>query len=149
MDDVISPLHFMRGLGMLGATVVVQAITQIALTRFLQAVPPPRGRGHMNHLGIAYVVAAVTILMLGLIAEVGVWALLYFWWGELGGFAKSVYFSLACFTTIGASELTLSPSHRMVGATEAAVGMLMFGWSTALLFEVIQTARGNRVPAAR
>ena len=145
MDQVISPLHFLRGLGMLGLTVVVQAMTQIALERFLRAVPPPKGLGHR---GVVYVVAAVVILVLGLIGEVALWAFLYFSWGELGSFTNSFYFSLACFTTIGASDLALSPLHRIVGTTEAAVGMLMFGWSTALLFEVIQRTRGAGEPAS-
>ena len=144
MDDVISPLHFMRGLGMVGATVIVQTIAQITLTRFMEVVPPPRPSGrHLNYLGVAYIIAPVLILMFGVIGEMALWALLYYSWGELGGFTNSVYFSLASFTTVGASELALSPAHRIVGATEAAVGMLMFGWSTALLFDVIQTMRGQ------
>ena len=83
--------------------------------------------------------------MLGLIGEVALWALLYYSWGDLGSFTNSAYFSLACFTTIGTSDLVvLPPLHRIVGTTEAAAGMLMFGWSTALLFEVIQSTRGTR-----
>jgi ion channel len=144
VDDVISPLHFMRGLGMVGATVIVQTITQIALSRFMEAVPPPRPSGrHLSHLGIAYIMAPVLILVIGMIGEVTLWALLYYSWGDLGSFTNSAYFSLASFTTVGASELSLTPVHRIVGATEAAVGMLMFGWSTALLFDVIQTMRGR------
>ena len=144
MDDVISPLHFLRGIGMIGATVILQAITQIALTHFMQAVPPPRGRGRLNHMGVAYMVAAVLIMCLGIMAQIAMWAVLYWSWGELGSYANAIYFSLASFTTIGASGLTLSPVHRIVGATEAAVGLLMFGWTTALLFEVIQATRGKR-----
>jgi len=144
MDGVISPLHFMRGLGMVGATVIVQAITQIALTRLLEKLPAPRRGRHLDHYGVAYVLVAVIILMMGMAGEITLWALLYYVWGELGGFTNSVYFSLASFTTVGASDLALSPAHRMVGATESAVGMLMFGWMTALLFEVIQSTRGNR-----
>ncbi|HEY6982594.1 ion channel [Reyranella sp.] len=142
MDQVISPLHFLRGLGMVGLTVVMQAATQIALTWFLQVVPPPKGSGQLNHWGVVYVVAAVVILVLGLIGEVTLWALLYYAWGDLGSFTNCIYFSLASFTTMGASDLALSPLHRIVGTTEAAVGMLMFGWSTALLFDVIQRMRG-------
>lgn len=144
MDDVISPLHFLRGLGMIGATVIVQAITQFALTRFMQAVPAPRRRGHLHLMATAYVMAAVLILILGITVEIVIWAWLYWSWGRLGSFANAVYFSLASFTTVGASELTLSPVHRIVGATEAAVGMLIFGWTTALLFEAIQAIRGTR-----
>src|SRR5260221_837894 len=115
MDGVISPLHFMRGLGMVGATVIVQAITQIALTRLLEKLPAP-GRGrHLDHYGVAYVLVAVFILMMGMAGEITLWALLYYLWGELGGFTNSVYFSLASFTTVGASDLALSPAHRMVG----------------------------------
>jgi hypothetical protein len=145
VDDVISPLHFMRGLGMIAATVIVQTITQIALSRFMEAVPPPRPSGrHLNHLGVAYIMAPVLILVIGMIGEVALWALLYYSWGDLGSFTNSVYFSLASFTTIGAFELSLSPAHRITGATEAATGMLMFGWSAALLFDVIQTMRSGR-----
>ena len=90
--------------------------------------------------------AAVTILALGLIVQVVLWALLYYSWGDLGSFTNCAYFSLASFTTVGASGLSLSAFHRIVGASESAVGMLMFGWSTALLFEVIQRTRGERAP---
>ena len=41
---------------------------------------------------------------------------------------------------LGANDLALPPDHRMVGALEAAAGMLMFGWSTALLVGVVQRA---------
>jgi hypothetical protein len=83
VDDVISPLHFMRGLGMIAATVIVQTITQIALSRFMEAVPPPRPSGrHLNHLGVAYIMAPVLILVIGMIGEVALWALLYYSWGD-------------------------------------------------------------------
>ena len=144
MNDVISPLHFLRGVGLVAATVVVQAIAQIVLTQVLEILPSLRGRRHLDQFGVLYITVAVLILTLGMVGEIIVWALLYYTWGELGSFANSVYFSLASFTTVGASELVLSPTHRLAGALEAGVGMLMFGWSTALLFEVIQTTRGTR-----
>ena len=31
----------------------------------------------------------------------------------------------------------LPPQHRMIGAFESAAGMMMFGWSTALLVAVV------------
>lgn len=143
MSEIISPLHFLRGLGMVGLTVIVQAFATIALSRFMEAVPPPQDRAR-TFWAVVYVVAAALILVLGLIAEVALWAALYYAWGELGSFANALYFSLASFTTIGATDLALSPFHRIVGATEADAGMLMFGWSTALLFEVIRSLRDGR-----
>jgi hypothetical protein len=66
-------------------------------------------------------------------------ALVYhFHWDEFVDFNSALYFSLASFTTLGATDLALPPEHRMIGALEAAAGMLMFGWSTALLVGVVQ-----------
>jgi len=141
MDGTISSLHMLRGIGMLGTTVVVQAIVQIILTRVLEKMPPPRRTKHLGIYGTIYIVVAVLILALGLIAEISLWAVLYYSWGELGGYANCAYFSLASFTTIGASDLSLSPVHRLVGAQESAIGMLMFGWTTALMIEVISSTR--------
>ena len=41
-------------------------------------------------------------------------------------------------TTRGASGLTLEPHWQIMGALEAANGMLLFGISTAYIFAVMQ-----------
>ncbi|MCW5735587.1 MAG: hypothetical protein KIS73_15770 [Enhydrobacter sp.] len=89
---------------------------------------------------IACTVAGVLVLMCGHLGQVTIWAVRYDAWGELHGFMNSFYFSLASFTTVGATELELSSAHRFAGAIESALGMLMFGWSTALLFDILQRA---------
>src|SRR5262249_46283444 len=81
---------------------------------------------------------AVLILTGAMLLQGGLGAALYFQWGELGSYRNAFYFSIASFSTVGASELVLSPEHRLVGALEAAMGMLMFGWSAALLVHVVQ-----------
>ena len=149
MDDVITPLHFLRSAGMVVATVIVQALAQIALSRAIEMLPPPHGHRQLDGYAMLHILVAISILMLGMVAEITLWGLLYFSWGELGRFGNAIYFSLASFTTVGATELSLTPPHRMAGALESAVGMLMFGWSTALLFEVIQGTRGRRDPSHR
>jgi hypothetical protein len=144
MHDVISLGHFVRGMILLGGTVVFQALAQIALGHVTRALPlPMRDATQRSPLWLAYVVSCVLVLMLGHIAQVVLWAALYFHLGELGSFATCIYFSLASFTTVGASELVLSPGHRIAGALEAAAGMLMFGWSTALLVQVVQRSEGR------
>jgi Ion channel len=141
MSGDISLLHMLRGVGLLGVTVIVQATFQVILTRVMAHMPPPRRTQHLGYYGVIYIVVAVGTLAIGLMADINVWAILYYSWGELGSYANSVYFSIACFTTIGASDLSLSAAHRVVGAQEAAVGMLMFGWTTALMIEVISSTR--------
>ena len=142
MDDGIGLAHFLRGIVLLGGTVVLQALSQSGLVRVSTALPMCHV-SHRSPLWLAYVVACVLVLMLGHILQVLLWAAVYFHMGELGSFANCVYFSLASFTTVGASELVLSPGHRIAGALEAAAGMLMFGWSTALLVQVVQRSEGR------
>jgi hypothetical protein len=126
---------------MILCTAIIQLVAQVALSRLTDALPRGRGRYIAMSRRLMLTLTAVAILTIGHLCQVTIWAIRYYTWGELGDdFFNSFYFSLASFTTVGASELTLSPEHRVVGAVEAATGMLMFGWSTALLVEVINRA---------
>lgn len=122
------------------ATAVIQLLAQLGLARVAARVTTdlPSGSTAYAMRPLLLTIVAVVILMVGHLVQVTLWACRYWTWGELGGLANSLYFSLASFTTLGASELVLSLRHRATGAVEAAVGMLMFGWSTALLVDLIQ-----------
>ena len=138
-------MRLVRGALLIGATGVVQVFAQLVLSRMMEILPHPRASSRPTFFMLAHSVVAVLVLMAGHLLQVTLWALLYhFDWGEFKTFGSALYFSLASFTTVGASELALSPGHRMVGALESAAGMLMFGWSTALLVRVVQrTDKGD------
>jgi len=70
--------------------------------------------------------------------EMVVWAAAFWLVGALPTFGEAVYFSISSYTTVGYGDVVLDPEWRTLGACEAAVGVLLFGWSTALLFAVIQ-----------
>ena len=72
------------------------------------------------------------------VVEIGVWAVFYVAAGVLPTFEEAVYFSIASYTTVGYGDVVLGPEWRVLGAAEAAAGVLLFGWSTALLFAAIQ-----------
>ena len=127
---------------MVVATAVVQLAAQLSLDRIVGILPRSRG-GFAGFYKVACTITAVLVLMCGHLVQVTIWAARYYEWGELHGFINSFYFSLASFTTMGASELHLSGIHRLAGAIEAALGMLMFGWSTALLVQVVQRSEGR------
>ena len=132
-------MRVLRGVLMIGGTGIVQVLAQLTLSRMMEIMPHPRKSALPTFYMLAHSVLAVLVLMAGHMLQVTMWALLYhFDWGEFKSFGSALYFSLASFSTVGASELALSPGHRMVGALESAVGMLMFGWSTALLVRVVQ-----------
>jgi len=58
--------------------------------------------------------------------------------GRLESFEEAVYFSIVTFTTLGYGDITLDPLWRLLGGIEAVNGILLAGWSTALLFTVVQ-----------
>jgi hypothetical protein len=85
--------------------------------------------------------SAVWLLMLHLV-EVIVWALAYLLImpGEkIATFEEAVYFSVVTFTTLGYGDITLvEHDWRLLSGVEALNGILLVGWSTALLYTVFQ-----------
>ena len=97
--------------------------------------------------GVAFVDSAVaTFVLIVAVAlslavlhaiESMVWALVYVWLGALPSPADAVLYSVDSMTTRGSADLAVAPQWRMMGATEAGDGMLLFGISTAFLFYVM------------
>jgi hypothetical protein len=83
-------------------------------------------------------------LFLATILEVWIWAMLYVVLGALGSFEEAVYFSTVTYTTLGFGDITLDESWRLLSSFEAANGLLMFGWSTALVFVAVQWVYADR-----
>ncbi len=72
------------------------------------------------------------------VVEVWVWGGVYYYMDEVPDFETALYFSTVSFTTVGYGDVTLSEQWRLLGSFEAANGMMLFGWSTAFIFEVIR-----------
>ena len=91
---------------------------------------------------IAIVVGAFTAigLLLALLhgIEAAVWAAGYLWLGALDSPGAAILYSVDSMATRGASGLMPQPHWQMMGALEAADGMLLFGISTAFIFTVMQ-----------
>lgn len=57
----------------------------------------------------------------------------------------AIYFSLSSYTTVGYGDVVLPVSWRFLGPFEAAVGILMFGWSTGIMVTVLSRIYGERL----
>ena len=87
----------------------------------------------------ASVLGALVLLMSAAAClESMLWTGLYVMVGALSTMSEALYFSLVTFTTLGYGDLTLNEQWRMLGAFQAANGILMFGWTTALIVAVAQ-----------
>jgi hypothetical protein len=91
------------------------------------------------------VVRVVSLLLLLHLAESAVWALYYFAASLLADVETAFYFSLTSYTTLGYGDVVLPPRARILGPIEGAVGILTFGWSTAIMVAAIPRIYQNRL----
>ena len=53
-------------------------------------------------------------------------------------FTEAWYFSLITFTSLGYGDLTLTENWRLLSGIEAINGIMLIGWSTAMMYSLIQ-----------
>lgn len=81
------------------------------------------------------------VLVMYLIAfmEVLTWGAAYLAFDVIEGFEKAIYFSAVTFTTLGYGDVVLVGSRRLLSSLEAVNGIIMFGWSTAIVIAAVQS----------
>ena len=58
---------------------------------------------------------------------------------DFATFGDVFYYSVVTFTTLGYGDITISSEWRMLSGFEAINGIMLIGWSTALMYSLIQT----------
>lgn len=79
----------------------------------------------------------MAILILGHAFMFATWASLFVSLGEFEDFATAFYHSTVNFTSLGYGDIVMSEEHRLLGALEAANGVLMFGLSAGAILSVM------------
>ena len=80
------------------------------------------------------------ILVIGNLAQVTLWALLFLALEEFQQFSEAFYHSAVNFATLGYGDVVMSAPHKLLGPLEAINGALMIGMSTAALMSAFQDA---------
>src|SRR5215831_4385445 len=80
----------------------------------------------------------VSILMLTHALEGIVWSLAYSIVDAAPAAANLVYFAFVNYTTLGYGDVVPVERWRLLGPMTAMNGVLLFGWSTAVIFEVLR-----------
>jgi hypothetical protein len=93
------------------------------------------------------VLCSTALLLLTLhIAEVLPWAATYLALPEtesLNTFEEATYFATVTFASLGYGDIVIGGPWRLLSAIQAMNGLLVFGWSTALLFAVVERIWGR------
>ncbi len=137
--------HIIEGAVLIALMVLIHGVGTLVILWVLGWYRPHSERRAgvlMNAAALTWVVGMLVVLHL---MEVGVWAGYYYRRGVLPDLETSVYYSLLTYTTVGYGDVVLSKAWRIMGTSEALVGVLMTAWSTALLLGVINAFHGRTV----
>ncbi len=138
------------GAGVSVCNIVIHALVMVTVVRVVR-----REGARYTSLPLVrltcVMVATVSVLMAAHVSEVLVWSLVYAIAGVAPAGTDVVYFAFVNYTTLGYGDVTPVERWRLLGPLTAMNGVLLFGWSTAVIFEVLRRTmvRGAQGTAPR
>ena len=135
---------------LVSACVTVHGLGMIFGLRWLIHTTPKHGH-HFSLPAMFWIFVRVVYgLMLLHLMQIAIWAACFQLGGCFPDFATSFYYSTTSYSTVGYGDLHPPQDWRILGAVEAVTGILMFGWSTGVLFSVfnhmLSRFKGNSPP---
>lgn len=118
-------------------TVLIHALALDSMMTALERLGPKLYKHTKKLWKALMLIVTVTGVFLAHIVQIWVWALFFFKVDALAHFQDALYFSTASFTTVGYGDIVLGKEWRLLGSFESANGLILFGWSTAFIFEVM------------
>jgi hypothetical protein len=119
--------------------IVIHALVMTTVVRVTRMVGT-KGKFHPWLFLIMVMIATVAVLMMAHTSEVAVWSLAYAVVNAAPADADLMYFAFVNYTTLGYGDVVPVEAWRMLGPMTAMNGVLLFGWSTAVIFEVLRRA---------
>ena len=129
------------GLGMMVLTIIIHALFMVAGAKMAKWRQSHLGKAKTEAMKAALLSGLTVWLFLAIVLEVWLWALLYLYHPLVSTFQDletAFYFSMVTFTTLGYGDVVLTGQWRILASIQAANGVIIFGWTTALIFYFIQ-----------
>lgn len=141
-------MNLALGVSTMGVCLLLQSLLVLAAVRYYSR------HGYLvNNPSMAASLIVINgvmlLLMLGNLAQVAIWALLFELLGEFDRFSESYYHSAVNFATLGYGDIVMSDKYKLLGPLQAINGVLMIGVSTAVLMAVFQDAIRKTLDARR
>jgi hypothetical protein len=98
-----------------------------------------------DHLGVflrltSLLTITMVVLMCAHLVEISVWALFYNWADIKVQNAGYFEFAFENYTALGYGDAVAVGGRRLIGPITALNGLLLIGWSVAIIFEVMRMA---------
>ena len=130
-------VNIILGAFMLMATCGMHLLGMVLVMHLLRLDKGPV-RKRLVRIRAYLVVETVLVLATASILEALLWASAYMALDEIKDLEPAFYFSMVTFTTLGYGDIVLDESWRLLASFQAATGIIMFGWTTAILIAVVQ-----------
>ena len=127
------------GGGVSVVNIAIHAFVMTIVVHVVQKASANKKSGSSLYL-VVVMIPTVLVLMTTHTVEVMVWAFAYFLVNATAEGTDRLYFAVVNYTTLGYGDVTPVPRWRLLGPMTAMNGVLLFGWSTAVIFEVLRKA---------
>jgi len=129
--------QFLLGGAVSVINIAIHSLVMAILVRIAQ-LASAKDRLHPVLFLAAVMIPIVSLLMATHTLEVIVWAAAYALTDAAPAGADLVYFAFVNYTTLGYGDVVPVERWQLLGPMTAMNGVLMFGWSTAVIFEVLR-----------
>tara|TARA_B100000795_G_C22371403_1_gene276249 strand:- start:11 stop:457 length:447 start_codon:yes stop_codon:yes gene_type:complete len=134
-------LNIAIGVFIIGITILIHSYGTIFWVKLLSNKYKNKQKPSLNRKTVWLLIyTAIFLLSLNFIEAI-IWGFAYYILPGITEFdtlEKAIYFSLVTFTTLGYGEITISSTNRILAGLEAMNGVLLLGWTTAIMFSVLQ-----------
>lgn len=132
-------IQFAIGGIMIGLTVMVHAIALdkiIRVSHVVRIISKKFSRDFWKPFAASFI---VVLVFCAHVVQIWMWAVLYLFlqMPEFPDLEKALYFSTVTYSTLGYGDIIIGEGYRMLAAIEGTNGFLLFGWTTAFIFEII------------
>jgi len=117
---------------MIGVTSAIHAGAMLLAFKAIRWSHAPQS-WHVHRVALVVHVMAFAGLL-----ETVLWAFVYLGMGVMDGFRHALYFSIVTYTTLGYGDVTPGEGWELLAAFSAINGIIMFGWSTAVVIAAVQ-----------
>jgi Ion channel len=129
--------QFVVGIAISVCNIAIHAMVMVAVIQVARIVSESATSRQSLRL-TAVMGATAAVLMAAHLAEVLVWSFAYAFIGVAPPGTDLVYFAFVNYTTLGYGDVIPLEHWRLLAPMTAMNGVLLFGWSTAVIFEVLR-----------
>jgi len=129
--------QFLVGLSVSAVNIAIHALVMATVIRVVNRLQATFRSWPWLHLMVIMIGTAL-VLMVAHAAEVLVWSATYQLVGATPANDDSMYFAFVNYTTLGYGDIVPVARWRLLGPITAMNGVLLFGWSTAVLYAVLR-----------